>query len=295
MIKEQIRTGLYSFSRAFFSSSFGKQLDTFMQKTPFLKRFQTTAIAFFDATTKVEGEKKLTLANGTVFFVPRSGSYAALEIETTGKYEPEETELITKILKKGDTFVEIGGNIGYFSIVFSPIVGSEGKIITIEPSPAMVSILEKNKEANNAENMTIVPVAIGKEEGKISVGTESFHDMARISFENGTIPMKPFDMILDELHIDHIDVATLDIEGAEILALQGMEKVLKQKKIAKMMVEVNKGTLAAFDAKPIQLLEMLSEYFSLRLLESPEQEVSIEKLAQMADNLTYVNVWCVRK
>jgi FkbM family methyltransferase len=295
MIKEQIRSSLYSFTRILFNSHVGKQIDAVMQRNHFLKQIQSSAIALFDSLTKVDGEKQITLADGSVIFVPRSGSYAALELETTGKYEPEETQLITKYLKKGDTFVEIGGNIGYFSITFSPIVGDKGKIITIEPNPVMVNLLEKSKHSNKAENMTIIPVAIGKEVGKISISSDTFHDMARISFDKGTIPIKPFDMILDEIGVTHIDIATLDIEGAEILALEGMEKVLKDGKISKMLVEVNKGTLEAFKASPIDLLSFLSRYFKLSLLEDPEIEVDIEKLSHMANDVSYINVWCVKK
>lgn len=295
MIKEKIRSSLYSFARVLFNSSLGKQVDALIQRNNLLKQIQSSVIALFDSLTKVDGEKQITLADGSIIFVPRSGSYAALELETTGKYEPEETQLITKYLKEGDTFVEIGGNIGYFSITFSPIVGKSGKIITIEPSPVMVNLLEKSKKSNNAQNMSIIPVAIGKEEGKISISSDTFHDMAKISFDKGTIPIKPLDMILDEIGITHIDIATLDIEGAEILALEGMEKVLKEGKIEKMLVEVNKSTLKAFNATPIELLSLLSHYFKLSFLEEPETEVDIDTISRVANEVSYINVWCVRK
>ena len=70
-------------------------------------------------------------------------------------YEPEELDLLRKCLKPGANFLDIGGNIGYFTIIAAKHVGPLGKVIAFEPEPHNFEILRRNVELNKLRNVMI--------------------------------------------------------------------------------------------------------------------------------------------
>ena len=76
------------------------------------------------------------------------------------KYEPYETELILKQVKSGDIIVDVGANIGYYTVLFADKVGKKGKIIAIEPDPINFEILQKNIKENKLFNVVAVQAAV---------------------------------------------------------------------------------------------------------------------------------------
>jgi len=58
-------------------------------------------------------------------------------------WEPDETNFFNKSIDKGMTIIDIGANIGYFTLLFSKLVGDSGKVITFEPNPHSFKILKK--------------------------------------------------------------------------------------------------------------------------------------------------------
>ncbi|MFA6361484.1 MAG: FkbM family methyltransferase [Candidatus Shapirobacteria bacterium] len=77
------------------------------------------------------------------------------------KYEPYETELILRQVKSGDIIVDVGANIGYYTILLADKVGKSGKVYAFEPDSTNFEILEKNIKANNLENVVVIKTAVG--------------------------------------------------------------------------------------------------------------------------------------
>ena len=84
-------------------------------------------------------------------------------------WEAFETQLIIDNLKPGQNFVDIGANIGYYSIIASKLVGNKGKVIAFEPEPLNFSILKNNIELNHLDNITAINCGLGSEAGKFSL------------------------------------------------------------------------------------------------------------------------------
>lgn len=72
-------------------------------------------------------------------------------------------------LKPGDVFVDVGANIGYFSLLASKLVGPGGRVVAIEASPEVFDLLRRNLELNKAHNVRAVNVAISDREGSLQL------------------------------------------------------------------------------------------------------------------------------
>jgi hypothetical protein len=107
-------------------------------------------------------------------FVARTRFGAAIAGETTeilqqyiyyfGLWEPEITRWIERALQPGDGFIDVGANIGYFSLLASKLVGERGAVVAIEPSPELFAALEAHVARNGAGNVRMASVAASERE-----------------------------------------------------------------------------------------------------------------------------------
>lgn len=136
-------------------------------------------------------------------------------------------------IQKGDKVVSIGASIGTNTVVFLKEVGKEGKVIAIEPDRDRLKYLEKNIRINKLENNLVIikkgvwdkkteMLAYKKNPGESSSLICSRDSKKIIEFEVDTL-----DNILADINEKKVDFIKMDIEGAEIEALKGMRKTLK--------------------------------------------------------------------
>jgi FkbM family methyltransferase len=103
-------------------------------------------------------------------------------IANFGIWEPSLTAWLMSHLQPGDTFVDVGANIGYVTLLASRVVGAAGCVISIEPSPANSAMLRRNVAANHAENVRVVQApsrterasshSMGRVDGKVTLEAE---------------------------------------------------------------------------------------------------------------------------
>jgi FkbM family methyltransferase len=86
-----------------------------------------------------------------------------------GEWEPTISEYVCKRLLPGDVFIDVGANIGYYSLLASRLVGEGGTVVSIEASPSTFVRLEKNAQLNDARNMTLVNAAASDRKGELSI------------------------------------------------------------------------------------------------------------------------------
>lgn len=154
-------------------------------------------------------------------------------------HEPLTTKLLSKELKKGMVCLDVGGNIGYYTLFESNIVGENGKVIAIEPSPPNFQHLKKNLEIQNTENVDAYNFAAGDKDGEINflVYEESNGSFTIPDGETTDLPgelikvqAKRLDTFLDELKQDHVDFVRMDVEGYESHIIGGMTNTIKKSK-----------------------------------------------------------------
>jgi len=154
-------------------------------------------------------------------------------------HEPLTTKLLSKELKKGMTCLDVGGNIGYYTLLESNIVGNDGKVIAIEPSPPNFKHLKKNLSIQDAKNVDAYNFAAGDVDGEVnflvyreSNGSFTIPDgeTTDLPGELIKVPAKRMDTFLNELNIEHVDFVRMDVEGYEHHIIEGMKNIIKNSK-----------------------------------------------------------------
>jgi FkbM family methyltransferase len=160
-----------------------------------------------------------------------------------GTWEPHTTALFKKLLRKGMNVVDIGANIGYFTLLAASLVGESGEVFAFEPASQNYALLVKNIEVNGYKNVIPVQKAVFSNTGKVkfflnnvALGQSSLFEVS----ENPTEAIMVDVVSLDEFFKDNerpIDIIKMDIEGAEMTALLGMAKIVENNDDIKIFTE----------------------------------------------------------
>jgi len=138
-------------------------------------------------------------------------------------------------LKEGDIVVDVGANVGMFTVKAALSVGDKGKVVSIEPIEENFELLKKNVEFHNLVNVQIIRKALGSRRGKTTMlksllsGTHQLKGLKNPEFpiEEVDVEVDTLDNIVKELSINKIDLLKIDVEGAELEVLKGAEESLK--------------------------------------------------------------------
>lgn len=152
-------------------------------------------------------------------------------IAGSGTWEPHIVDAIRSNLKAGDTFVDIGGNVGIMSFNAADVVGPGGKVIAFEPNPRNIAAYRRGIAANGFEHVTLYSFAVSDRRSMLSVTSVS---NSKVSGE--ATPTQATDVIqavtADEILANEtrVDFIKIDIEGWELPALQGSLGTLRRHK-----------------------------------------------------------------
>jgi FkbM family methyltransferase len=154
-------------------------------------------------------------------------------VYVTGEYEPATKEVIKALLSLGDAAVDVGANVGYFTLLASRRVGPGGRVFAFEPAPATRQDLEANVRLNDAANVVVRSEALSNKPGETTFnlgpqdhpGTSSLRSLANGS-ERVTVTTACLDDLLPQGV--RVNLIKIDVEGAEYLALLGMRECLQR-------------------------------------------------------------------
>lgn len=144
-------------------------------------------------------------------------------------YEEHVTKVMRPLLKPGMVVVDIGANIGFYSLLAASQIGKSGRVIAFEPSVDNCALLKMSLAANNFENVNIHQMAVADVNG--IVGFHMGDSNGSIIRSNaGTLPFQVPAVRLDTFLRDEarIDLIKMDIEGAEGMALAGMKELVRR-------------------------------------------------------------------
>lgn len=142
-------------------------------------------------------------------------------------------ELICSSLERGDIFVDVGANIGYYTVLGSKLVGSTGVVVAFEPMPDTLEILKLNCKLNYLRNVTIIPKAAWGDECTMPLHfSGGYYGMASMTDTSGgdsiSIKTIPLDSICKPYRT--IKMLKIDAEGAEYQVLSGASGTLNKTK-----------------------------------------------------------------
>lgn len=169
------------------------------------------------------------------------------ELAIWGEREILETRIFNSVVKKGMVVVDLGANIGYYSLMAASLVSKTGMVYAIEPLPYNFSLLVKNIEINGFyDRIESVQMAISNRNGKArfflgkadNLGTlMDYSDLPGTLKDNIEVDTSTLDNFLSTR--GNIDFLRMDIEGSECEVFEGMEKTLRQEIPPRIFFEVH--------------------------------------------------------
>ena len=176
--------------------------------------------------------------------------------------------IFSKYIHKNDTVFDIGANIGLYTNFFRKLVGKNGFVHSFEPIPKTFKELKSNAKQystinNYRLNMTglydkeTTSIAFIPDEisGHASVGNHS-ETWKSNSVQEVTVALSTLDQYFEKNKLSSVDFIKIDIEGAEINALEGAKQILQQYKPI-LCIEVNSELLKCFQKTPFELIKFL--------------------------------------
>jgi FkbM family methyltransferase len=187
------------------------------------------------------------------------------QIYFLGDYEKNEIDYLYQTLKEGNTFIDIGGNIGLFSLNASKIIGEKGKVFAFEAFKPNYLKFQQHIQINNFHNIKLEHLAISDKSGFIEIlynENDNNVGMASSYLQEYTSKEKVEAVSLDEYvkknNISQIDLIKIDIEGAEFSALKGMNEILTFHH-PKIVIEINNIALKSSHHSEEELISILTE------------------------------------
>lgn len=152
-----------------------------------------------------------------------------------GGFETAEIEFLRKKISAGDTLLDVGANVGIFSIAFADAVGVQGKVLALEPHPQNIERLKNNIELNHFQNVQIFPVAAGQVTREVELHLAddlAYASTIAVIGEHGndqvmTTLMRKLDEIWQQVGAPQVTVLKIDVEGGELEVLKGAEELLR--------------------------------------------------------------------
>lgn len=230
----------------------------------FRKRFFGIHKKIFKPLNLFRGiKKRIRLKNG-IFFDLLIGDWVQENIFFLGEYEAAELRYVEKSIKAGDVFIDIGANIGLYTLHASAWVGSGGKVIAFEPLPQNFNSLKNNVSLNKGENITLENLAVGEKNGKIEIyynDIEANSGMASayLSEYSGSDKMDvvSLDKYFHQHPVKKIDFIKIDIEGGEYKALLGMKSTLSNYSPT-LLIELNEEVLSKTPHRDQDIIDLLN-------------------------------------
>lgn len=205
--------------------------------------------------------------DGTVFPVV-SSDVIQRYLYLFGVWEPHLTAFIARRLAPGDTFIDVGANIGYYSLLASRLVGASGQVVAVEASPDFHRMLRANALTAGCSNIRAVHTAVSDAPERLIFylerstnlgGTSSVRPhTVESSFETDAAPLP---WILTAAELTTARLIKIDVEGAEAATVRGLTPALHRLRAdAELVIEVTPRLLAKQSQTVDDVLNPLREH-----------------------------------
>lgn len=211
----------------------------------------------------IEGNLKIefTEVQGSKMFLDPGDS---LNLSINGVYGELDTKIIREEIHEGDIVIDVGANIGYYTLIFAQLVGKSGKVIAFEPEFKNFEILKKNVEINNYNNVILEPKIVSEKYGKMKLYVSDSdivgHRIQKMGNLKNFVEVESvtLDDYMKKLNLDEkVNFIKIDVEGAESKVLQGSTKILKKHDHLKIFTEFNREVVKNYGTEPKKMIDLL--------------------------------------
>lgn len=204
-----------------------------------------------------------------------------------GNSEERNMSYLKKIVMPGQIVVDVGANIGIYSVVLAKWVGKQGHVFAFEPAPDNIKLLRKTIKLNQFDNITITQKAISNKPGIASfylvdgISSHSLMDYGK-SIDKIDVEVETLDNFFQDYE-KPIDFIKIDAEGYDFKVILGMQNIISKTQNLSLFVEFDPKRLIKIGDSPQDLLRfMLNNRFSVKDLITNEMITSddIEKTVE---------------
>jgi FkbM family methyltransferase len=214
-----------------------------------------------------------------------------------GYFEYYESRFVRDSLALGQVFLDIGANVGWHSLLAAQRVGPTGRVIACEPVSTTFGRLKRNILINNFRQIEPYQFGLSDRDAELNIfeceydnsGAHSLHSpgsaapIEKVKVRNG-------DQFLDELDLRRIDLCKIDVEGAEVEVLNGLTVTLSERRIKKLLIEINPDGLKRSSHSADELIDLVrSRGFVLRDLRTGNE---VRNAQDAFGRLNFVGLLC---
>lgn len=224
----------------------------------------------------------INIFNGMIIRCYPDSPSASLLIYCNESPDYHEMNFIKRYLRPGDSFVDVGANIGVYSLLASSLIGSSGQIQAFEPGQKARSRLHENITLNELNNLQVHDYAIGESEGYVNFLTDMDTTNRMLTAIDDGKPSTLVPLVrMDDVLITQFALGKIDIEGAELLAFRGAKRLLAEANPPVWLIEIN-DSLRDFGFTEHEFKNWLLEHgYELALYDADLNEL----------NFTYPEPW----
>jgi FkbM family methyltransferase len=176
-----------------------------------------------------------------------------------GIFEPSETILFKELLAQGDTFIDIGAHIGWYTTIGSKLVGN-GNVVAFEPYKTNALTLKENLTLNNCTNVLVLEVALGDQEGTLALASSDGDSGSVTALPwahdgRSQVPLVALDEVIVDVDIRSAALIKIDVEGWEAHVIRGGERTVSGAK--RVLVEINRPALEKAGSSQEEIFDLL--------------------------------------
>lgn len=183
-----------------------------------------------------------------------------------GNYEADLTTAFSELLQQGQTFVDVGANEGWFSMLAAKLVGASGRVLACEPQERLWPVITKNIFLNDYANVQLLPFAVAEQPGEavinlypsVNTGSSNISNTKRRWETQQRIKLLPLTDILGSLRGGNVDLMKVDVEGFEHKVLLSAGEHLGST-IKRLVVELHPTRLEALGSSVDDVVRLLRE------------------------------------
>ena len=229
---------------------------------------------------------------------PRNEAHKGLVF--TGVYDPVETSILKRLVHRGDSVLDVGANLGWYTTLFSKLVGLEGQVLSVEPVPICYKTLEGNIRINEiCKNVVPLNIALANHQGEGTIHLfndqpdthSSLSALGYTEYETIKVQVDTVDNVVAR-NLKRLHVLKIDAEGAERDVLRGAARTLSDERPI-VMLEIHFGTCLPAGYEPSLLIGYLRSfgYVFYRMV----GKETIERFSQRTTTRFMENVICIHR